>query len=160
MIFDKRYIFASSVKYKMLSHVFHLLVAFFHVRCFLKSGCFFYLICFIKNGCFCFTSTITTKWQWVSLHVLISGFHFDLGLSFQSTSISVSISVFSFDFSFSSRSQFQLPVSTLLEVDFESGFTDLCSNTFIKTLENFLEALIWKKSFTSKGDVLSELHGI
>ena len=94
---------------------------------------------FHQNWLLFFTSTITTKRQWVSLHVFSFGFHFDLGLSFQSTSISVSISVFkfdlsfdlglsfqstsisvsisvfsfdfSFDFSFSSRSQYQNPVS-------------------------------------------------
>ena len=203
MIFDKRYFFASSVKNKMLSQMLLLfsffasyvspeLVAFFHVICFIKTGCFncclflpfkYFVFCgkkwfstkdisslllwgtkcclrcyfffslinsrvsslgcffsrhmfpqkwllfsphmFHQNWLLFFTSTITTKRQWVSLHVFSFGFHFDLGLSFQSTSISVSISVFSFDFSFSSRSQFQLPVSILLEVDFESSFTDL-----------------------------------
>ena len=69
----------------------------------------------------------------ISISISISVFKVDLNLdldfSFASASISVSISVFSFDlsfdFSFSGRSQFQLPASTLLEVDFESGFWDL-----------------------------------
>ena len=116
------------------THVFHLLVAFLHVICFLKSGCFFTSYVSSKMVAF-FTSTTTTVSDNESHYTFLSsGFHFDFGLSFQSTSISVSISVFSFDFSFdfsfSSRSQFRLPASTLLEVDFESGFTDLWSRGF------------------------------
>ena len=125
MIFDRKYIFSTSVKYKILP----------------QMSLFFSLInsC-VSSKLVAFLTTATTKWQWVSLHALKFGFDFDLGLSFQSTSISVSISVFkfdlninldysfqstsisvfsfnfSFDFSFCSRSQFQLPTSTLLEV--------------------------------------------
>ena len=57
MIFDKRYFFASSVKNKMLSQMLLLfsffasyvspeLVAFFHVICFIKTGCFKYCLFF------------------------------------------------------------------------------------------------------------------
>ena len=87
---------------------------------------------------FQFSSSISIS---ISISVFKVDLNLDLDFSFASASISVSISVFSFDlsfdFSFSSRSQFQLPASTLLEVDFESGFTDLCRTVLLFALLNY-----------------------
>ena len=123
-------------------------VAFFHIICFPKKWLLFSRHMFHQN-CLLFSRpqqqlshneshyTLWLRFQFpssISISISISVFKVDLNLdldfSFASASISVSISVFSFDlsfdFSFSGRSQFQLPASTLLEVDFESGFWDLC----------------------------------
>ena len=67
MIFDKRYFFASSVKNKMLSqmllhfsffasYVSPELVAFFHVICFIKTGCFNCCLFFCLLNILCFVA--------------------------------------------------------------------------------------------------------
>ena len=77
MIFDKRYFFSSSVKNKMLSQMLLLfsffasyvspeLVAFFHVICFIKTGCFncclfFCLFLPFKYFVFCGKKWFSTK---------------------------------------------------------------------------------------------------
>ena len=174
MIFDKRYIFTSAVKYNMLSQMLLLFsfitscvsskpVAFFHIICFPKKWLLFSRHMFHQN-CLLFSRpqqqlshneshyTLWLRLQFpssISISISISVFKVDLNLdldfSFASASISISISVFSFDlsfdFSFSGRSQFQLPASTLLEVDFESGFWDLCVSPSCpdKNQNNFFE---------------------
>ena len=171
MIFDKRYIVTSAVKYNMLSQMLLLFsfitscvsskpVAFFHIICFLKKWLLFSRHMFHQN-CLLFSRpqqqlshneshyTLWLRFQFpssISISISISVFKVDLNLdldfSFASASISVSISVFSFDlsfdFSFSGRSQFQLPASTLLEVDFESVFWDLCYCNRIWRLRAFI----------------------
>ena len=133
-------------------------VAFFHIICFPKKWLLFSRHMFHQNWLLFSRPqqqlshneshyTLWLRFQFpssISISISISVFKVDLNLdldfSFASASISVSISVFSFDlsfdFSFSGRSQFQLPASTLLEVDFESGFWDLWS------LYNLLENII------------------